>query len=95
MRDEIGRILIPCAAVKNQGGSTLRFPIAKGEACDDNAVNVAFGISGGVPNALYRRITATCHSIDRVVVPRNVDNNGTGAFAAHFALRHFGNRTAV
>jgi hypothetical protein len=46
-----------------------RFPIAKGEAGNDIAVNVAFGISGGVPNALNRRIMATCHSIDRVVVP--------------------------
>jgi hypothetical protein len=48
-------------------------------------------MTGAVPNALYRRITAASHSIDCF----DVNHNGASAFAAHFALRHVGRRSAL
>jgi hypothetical protein len=73
---------------------TLRAPVAKGQPSDDNTVDVTFWMTGAVPNALYRRITSTSHSIDCVIRTVDVNHNSASAFAAQFALCHFGRRPA-
>src|SRR6266487_3670008 len=73
----------------------LGAPVAKGQASDDNAVDVTFWMSGAVPNVLYRRITSTSHSIDCVIRTLDVNDNSASALAAHFALRHLGRRPAL
>jgi hypothetical protein len=73
----------------------LRAPVAKGQPSDDNTVDVTFWMTGAVPNALYRRITAASHSIDCVIRTVDVNHNGASAFAAQFALRHFGRSAAL
>jgi hypothetical protein len=72
----------------------FRAPVAKGQPSNDNPVDVIFWMSGAVPNALYRRITPTSHSIDCVIHTVDVNHNSASAFAAQFALRRFGRRLA-
>jgi len=60
----------------------LRAPVAKGKPSNDNTVDVTFWMSGAVPNTLYRRITSTSHSIDRVIRTIDVNHNSANDFAS-------------
>ena len=72
----------------------LRAPVAKGQPSNDNPVDVIFWMTAIVPNALDGRITSTSHSIDCVIRTVDVNHNSASAFAAQYALRHFGGRPA-
>jgi hypothetical protein len=66
------------------GGSCV--PVAKGETTNDKAVDVHFGASRFIPNALDHGIIPARHTVDRVVLPVDPDDHGACAFAAQLAF---------
>src|SRR6187402_404967 len=63
------------------------FPIAQGQAANDQPVNIGFWIGFFVPDALNRRILPSCHPVDRVIFTGDVDYHSASAFAAKLTLR--------
>ena len=73
------------------GGSV---PVAKCETLDDKAVDVHFGASGFIPDALDHRISPARQTVDRVVLPVDSDDHSAGTFAAQVSFRHLQGRFA-
>lgn len=73
------------------GGSV---PVAKCETLDDKAVDVHFGASGFIPDALDHRINPARQTVDRVVLPVHPDDHSAGVFAAQVSFRNLQGRFA-
>ena len=70
-------------------GPASNSPVTERQATRDQAVGVGFWKSSLVPNVLYWRISGACHSVYRVILAINVDDNGAATLAAKFALCQF------
>ena len=70
-------------------GPASNSPVTKRQATRDQAVGIGFWKSSLVPNVLYRRIAGACHSVYRVILAINVDDNGADTLAAKFASCQF------
>jgi hypothetical protein len=67
------------------GGAS--FPIAEGQAANNETVDISLWMHLFVPDALHRRISRCCHSVDRVVFTGNLDDHCASTLTAKLAVR--------